>query len=789
MAYINKIDINGRTYYLQHLTDGQNEARLPTPEKNDELLLRSQVINSVTSQDSQNGYKVPLSAAQGYLLNTKINAEQLRAEEAEEKLTKELGQEITDAVAAEEDRALKAEKDISDDLEKEINRAKQAEEDNALAIANEKSRAEGIESGLESRIETMETFFKEADIDASQEFIDTLKEIQEYIADDKTGASAMAASIQENKTAIQTEKSRAEGAEADLQSKITAEAAVARKAEKANADAITKLNGDVNTTGSVRNIVDSAISGVVGNAQTYTTLASIEAWINANPGGGSGSEGGSGGGTSVTTTAQYFDTVSKLKSSSVSTGSICITRGYSAADDGGGAMYVITDSKMYSDKRSFALNSGKYANIFNTNNILCYGGNNKGTTGNDTVLSNILKFTDSVYFPGGVYKFNNPITTVFNIAHDDHITFDFAGDGFIINDTRAATVVDSVFKSELSNITFKSPSTVFSITRVWTPLVRPEKPITNCEFYGDVKFDGTREFVLDGCIFYGRLNGTCLAFSSNINTTINCCTICSEKNDQKAQYGIILNTSAHQNEGITISHSIIINTNEGITSPQQTLQVSILDSVIDQCETYAACFYNAYSLTITNSYLMSRSTTYPAINLYTNVGAYDVYMSNSRVVGGNYNIYMHTEDGAYYTRNTFADISFEVAAYEEIYFDHVGQTTVSGCVIENGIADHNGAYNTYFKNNFNDGAALNITSGSIQYYANQGIKLENKGSFVANTATQVNHGLYKAPSIVLVSNINNRVESFCVTDNNDTTFTYTASSYPVQVSWMASCDL
>jgi hypothetical protein len=357
MAYLNKIDINGRTYYLQHLTDGKNEAKLPTPVKDDELLLRSQVINSVTSKESQSGSRVPLSAYQGYSLNSKlnkeivdreadvdeeqaraeaaeqvltdnlnleiqkriddvdaeearalaaekvltdnlaqeivdrtndVNEEQQRAENAEKVLTDNLNKEIqdrTDDVNAEETRALAAEKVLTDNLAQEVvdrtnavtteqnratakeneisanltaetNRAKAAEQTNATAIATEQSRAEGIEADHESRIVTMETFFKEADIDASQEFIDTLKEIQTYIADDKTGAAAMAASIQANKTAIETENGRAESAEADLQSQITTEATTARAAEKANADAIAVLNGSAE--GSVAKAVDDA---------------------------------------------------------------------------------------------------------------------------------------------------------------------------------------------------------------------------------------------------------------------------------------------------------------------------------------------------------------------------------------------------------------------------------------------------------------------------------------------------------------------------------------------------
>ena len=357
MAYLNKIDINGRTYYLQHLTDGKNEAKLPTPAKDDELLLRSQVINSVTSKDSQNGYRVPLAASQGYLLNSKLNKEildreadvdeeQSRAETAEQVLTNNLNQEIqdrindvdseetralaaekvltdnlaqevidrtndvneeqkraedaekvltdnlnkeiqdrtedvnteearalaaekvltdnlakeitdrTNAVTTEQNRAIAKENEISANLTDEINRAKAAEQTNATAIATEKSRAEGVESNHESRILTMEAFFKEADIDASQEFIDTLKEIQTYIADDKTGAAAMTASIQANKAAIETEKSRAEETETDLQSQITTEATTARAAEKANADAIAVLNGS--SEGSVAKAVADA---------------------------------------------------------------------------------------------------------------------------------------------------------------------------------------------------------------------------------------------------------------------------------------------------------------------------------------------------------------------------------------------------------------------------------------------------------------------------------------------------------------------------------------------------
>lgn len=280
MAYLNKIDINGRTYYLQHLTDGTNEAKLPAPARDDELLLRSQVVNSITSKDSQNGWRVPLSAAQGYSLNTKLNqeivdrevdvdAEEARALAAEKVLTDNLAQEVTDrtnAVIAEQNRATGKENEISANLTSETNRAKAAEKTNADAIATEKARAEGAEAGLKSRIETMEAFFKEADIDASQEFVDTLKEIQAYITNDQTGAVDMAKSIQGNKDAITVlnGSSSIEGsvAKAVADTKVALESEIAKKVDI--------VNGKGLSTNDYTNAEKTKLEGIETGANKYT---------------------------------------------------------------------------------------------------------------------------------------------------------------------------------------------------------------------------------------------------------------------------------------------------------------------------------------------------------------------------------------------------------------------------------------------------------------------------------------------------------------------------------------
>lgn len=66
-------------------------------------------------------------------------------------------------------------------------------------LTAETNRADGVEKGLDSRLQTVEAFWKEALKDETDKnVIDTLKEIQEYIATDESGASAMAAKINEH---------------------------------------------------------------------------------------------------------------------------------------------------------------------------------------------------------------------------------------------------------------------------------------------------------------------------------------------------------------------------------------------------------------------------------------------------------------------------------------------------------------------------------------------------------------------------------------------------------------
>ena len=69
MPYINTIDINGTTYHLKNLTDGDYVIDLPELNKNDIFVLRGDVVDNLSSDQSNK----PLSANQGRALNGKID--------------------------------------------------------------------------------------------------------------------------------------------------------------------------------------------------------------------------------------------------------------------------------------------------------------------------------------------------------------------------------------------------------------------------------------------------------------------------------------------------------------------------------------------------------------------------------------------------------------------------------------------------------------------------------------------------------------------------------------------
>lgn len=126
------------------------------------------------------------------------------------------------------------------------------EEDERLAglITGNTNAIQGInsrlddEGGIIDRIETVEVFFTSAEI-GGDKVIDTLKEIQEYIESDESGAVEMLAAIGENKAAIEKEVKDREAADNTINQSITNLSGVV-DTKAAQAD-LTALDGRVTT--------------------------------------------------------------------------------------------------------------------------------------------------------------------------------------------------------------------------------------------------------------------------------------------------------------------------------------------------------------------------------------------------------------------------------------------------------------------------------------------------------------------------------------------------------------
>lgn len=123
-------------------------------------------------------------------------------------------------------------------------------------VKAEETRATGVENGLKSRIETVEAFWAEAIRDGNEKnVIDTLKEIQDYIASDETGAAAMADSIRANAEAI---------------------AAIYTPATEGNAasgvlvNEIARVEGKADTNAAAITAINHAETGILATAKKHT---------------------------------------------------------------------------------------------------------------------------------------------------------------------------------------------------------------------------------------------------------------------------------------------------------------------------------------------------------------------------------------------------------------------------------------------------------------------------------------------------------------------------------------
>lgn len=124
---------------------------------------------------------------------------------------------------------------------------------NKKAISDEVTRATEVEADFESRISTMETFWDTTE--DSDGVVNKLKEIQDYIASDTTGAATMAGNIQKNAQDIEalqnivkdggTLETRVDQAEADI------------GAVDGRVDTLEATVADYNSTNTVKKAIDA----------------------------------------------------------------------------------------------------------------------------------------------------------------------------------------------------------------------------------------------------------------------------------------------------------------------------------------------------------------------------------------------------------------------------------------------------------------------------------------------------------------------------------------------------
>ena len=133
------------------------------------------------------------------------------------------------------------------------------------------SRVTNVEAGItghETRIASMETFFNSAAV--SDEVIDTLKEIQEYISSDGTGASNMLKSIQANTAAITTLNGSAEGSVAKTVADAVSAHDTSVAATYATKADLTALTEAAATKAALKEVSDDLANNYAKKSDVYT---------------------------------------------------------------------------------------------------------------------------------------------------------------------------------------------------------------------------------------------------------------------------------------------------------------------------------------------------------------------------------------------------------------------------------------------------------------------------------------------------------------------------------------
>lgn len=180
--------------------------------------------------------KTALETAEANIRKDFADADTALKSELNTEIAKKVSQTVYDTKMGELDKSI-------EDLGKEDERLAGLIDDNRNAIETINGRLDN-EGGIVDRIETVEAFFASAEI-GGDKVIDTLKEIQDYITSDTTGAANLLAAIEANERAIAQEVADRGAADQTINQSITdLSGVVDTKATQAD---LTALTGRVTT--------------------------------------------------------------------------------------------------------------------------------------------------------------------------------------------------------------------------------------------------------------------------------------------------------------------------------------------------------------------------------------------------------------------------------------------------------------------------------------------------------------------------------------------------------------
>lgn len=232
----------------------------------DDTELRAEITSELAKKADKTQVADDIAAA--------VKAEEDARKEAVQNAVNTLsGTHATDKTALEAAIALKADQTALEAVSAVANAAA-----TKVELKAEEDRAKGVEAGLEARIETMEVFWDTTE-DADG-VVNKLKEIQDYIASDESGAAAMAGNIQANTKAISDMDAAYKLADETLQGNIDKLAGtVDTKAAQADLEA---LDGRVEVLEGEMDAVEAdieALKGLFGEGETTPVADQIAAAV------------------------------------------------------------------------------------------------------------------------------------------------------------------------------------------------------------------------------------------------------------------------------------------------------------------------------------------------------------------------------------------------------------------------------------------------------------------------------------------------------------------------------